>query len=78
MQIVGTLNVGYIHRVPLPWAPQIQSSEHVTCSVTDTCDAINTWYLEQVPQNPMWHDLARPLASISRTTILSILPGWLM
>jgi hypothetical protein len=75
---VGTLDDGYIPRVPVLQAPQIQSSEHVTCSVTDSCDAINTCYLEQVPQIPTWHDLARLLASISRTTILPILPVWLM
>ncbi len=75
---VGTLNDGYVRRVPLPQAPLIQSPEHVTCNVTVTRDNIPTCYSEQVPQIPTWHDLSRLLAGISRTTILPLLPVWLM
>jgi hypothetical protein len=75
---VGTLNDGYVRRVTLPRAPRIQSSEHVTCNVTAPCDDIYTCYLEQVPLIPTWHDLARLLASISRTMILPIMPVWFM
>ncbi len=75
---VGTLNDRYIHRVPLPWAPRIQSSEHVTCNVTGPHGDFDTCYWGQVPRIPTWQDLTRLLASISRTMILPILPMWLM
>jgi hypothetical protein len=75
---VGTLNDEYIRRVPLPQAPWIQSTDHVTCNVTITCDAINTCYLGQVPRIPTWHDLSRLIASVARTTILPFLPVWLI
>ena len=75
---VGTLNDGYVRRVPLPWAPWIQCSEHVTCNVTAPHSEVDTCYWGQVPQIPTWHNLARLLESISRSTILPILPVWLM
>jgi hypothetical protein len=65
---VGTLNGGYVRRVLLLQAPQIQSTDHVTCNVTITPDAVNTCYLGQVPRIPMWHDLSRLIASVPRTT----------
>jgi hypothetical protein len=42
---VGTLNDGYVHKVPLPCSPLIQSTRQVTCNVTVTCDTDNTCYL---------------------------------
>jgi hypothetical protein len=75
---VGTLDDGYVPKVPLLRAPRIQSTEHVTCNVTGTRDNVHTCYLEQVPRIPMWRDLSRSLAGISRTTILPLLPVWLM
>jgi hypothetical protein len=72
---VGTLNDRYVRKVPLPRAPQIQSTRQVTCNVTVTHDWTgNTYYLGQVPLNPTWHDLSRSIASICRTTILPLLP----
>ncbi len=75
---VGTLNDGYIRRVPLPRAPQIQSTDHVTCNVTVIHDAVDTCYLGQVPRIPTWNDLSRLIASVARTTILPFLPVWLI
>jgi hypothetical protein len=75
---VGTLNDRYICKVPLPQAPQIQSTDHVTCNVIITRDAINTCYLGQVPRIPTWHDLSRLIANVARTTILPFLPVWLI
>jgi hypothetical protein len=71
---VGTLNDGYICKVPLPCAPLIQCTRQVTCNVTVTRDTGNTCYLEQVRRIPMWHDLSISIASICRTTILPLLP----
>ena len=55
----GTLNDGYVRKVPLPCAPLIQSTSHVSCNVTVTRDTGDTCYLKQVPRIPMWHDLSR-------------------
>ncbi len=74
----GTLNDGYVRRVPLPRAPQIESTDHVTCNVTVTRNVANTCYLGQVPRIPWWHDLYRSLASVAITTILPFLPLWLI
>jgi hypothetical protein len=35
---VGTLDDGYVHNVPLPRAPWIQSTSHLTCHGAITCD----------------------------------------
>jgi hypothetical protein len=75
---VGTLNDGYVRKVPLPRAPRIQSTDHMTCNVTVTRDNVLTCYLEQVPRIPSWRNLSRSLVGISRTTILPLLPVWLM
>jgi hypothetical protein len=61
---VGTLNEGYVRKVPLPRAPLIQSTSHMTCNVRVTRDTGNTCYLEQVPWISTWHDLSRSIASI--------------
>jgi hypothetical protein len=75
---VGTLNDGYVRRVPLPQAPWIQSTDHVTCNVTVIRDAVDTCYLGQVPRIPTWHNLSRLIASVARTRILPFLPVWLI
>jgi hypothetical protein len=72
--IVGTLNDRYIHNVPLPCAPLIQSTRLVTCNVTVTRGTGNTCYIEQVPRIPTQHDLSRLIARICKTKILPLLP----
>ena len=57
---VGTLNDGYIRKVPLPRAPRIQHASHITTVACDTC------YLAQVPRTPTWSDLTRSLADLGR------------
>jgi hypothetical protein len=76
--LIGTLDDRYVHIVPLPQAPWIQSTDHVTCNVTITRDAVNTCYFGQVPRIPTWHDLSRLIASVARTTVLPFLPAWLI
>jgi hypothetical protein len=49
---VGTLNDGYVCRVPLLRPPRMQSSDHVRCNVTVTRDAVDTCYLGRVPLIP--------------------------
>ncbi len=71
---VETLNDGYMHKVPLPHAPLIQSIRQVKCNVTVTHDTGNTCCLGQVPRIPTWHNLPRSIARICRTTILPLLP----
>jgi hypothetical protein len=48
---VGTLNDGYVRKVPLPCAPLIQSTRQVKCNVTVTRDIGNTCYLGQFPDS---------------------------
>jgi hypothetical protein len=61
---VGTLKDGYICKVPLPQAPWIQHTSHMTMVAHDTC------YLAQVPRIPMWNDLTRSLAGLGRRMLL--------
>jgi hypothetical protein len=61
---VGTLKDGYICKVLLPQAPQIQHASHMTTVAHDTC------YLAQVPSIPTWSDLTRLLAGLGRRTLL--------
>ncbi len=72
--VVGTLKDGYLCKVPLPWAQQIQIPEYMTASaVTRDTHII---YYSQVPCVPTWGDLlARSLSVFGRTTIV---PSWLM
>ncbi len=56
---VGTLDDGYLCKVPLPSrAPQIQNPGHVTCAAVTERDKSDTCYL-QVPHIPTWSDLVR-------------------
>jgi hypothetical protein len=61
---VGTLKDGYICKLPLPQAPQIQHASHMTTVAHDTC------YLAQVPRIPTWGDLMRSLAGLGRRMLL--------
>jgi len=75
--IVGTLDGGYLHKVPLPWAPQIKSPGHVTCSTVMKHDKIDSCYL-QGQHIPMWSDLVRSPAGFAGSTMLQLAPVWLM
>ncbi len=55
---VGTLDDRYVHKVPLPRAPWIQSPGHVTCATVTKRVASDTCYL-QVPHIPTWSDLVQ-------------------
>ncbi len=74
---VGTLNDGYLHKVPLPRAPLIQSTDHVTCHIQVTRDNPNTCY-SQVPWIHAWSNLTRLLGCLGRTMIQPFAPIWLM
>jgi hypothetical protein len=76
-QCVGTLDGLYLRKVPLPWAPQIQSPGHVTCSAVTERDKRDTYYL-QVPRIPTWRDLIRSTAGFARSTMIQLAPVWLM
>jgi hypothetical protein len=54
---VGTLKVGYLHKVPLPRAPRIQSTEHMTATAVTRVPPVTCY--SQVPWVPKWSDLAR-------------------
>jgi hypothetical protein len=72
---VGTLDGGYLRKVPLPRAPQLQSTALVTCAAPrESCD---TCYL-QVPQISMWSDLDRSHLGVARSMMLPIAPHWIM
>ena len=64
MAAVGTLKDGYVRKVPLPRAPRIQHTSHVTNVTHDTC------YLAQVPHIPTWSDLTGSLAGLGRRALL--------
>jgi hypothetical protein len=64
---VGTLKDGYIRKVPLLQAPQIQHTSHVASSVMATDD---TCYLVTVPRILTWSDLVRSLPGFGRSTLL--------
>jgi hypothetical protein len=59
---VGALKNGYIRKVPLPWAPRIQSTSHMQ-------HVYNPGYYAQVPCIPTWSDLTRSLAGLSRSVL---------
>ncbi len=63
---VGTLKGGYVHNVPLPRVPQVQSASHMT----GTC-------YSQVPRVPTWSNLTRSLEGLGRI-ILPFSPVWLV
>jgi hypothetical protein len=42
---VGILDDGYLRKVPLPRAPQIQSPDHLTCAAVTVRDLRDTCYL---------------------------------
>jgi hypothetical protein len=74
MAIVGTLQNGYICKVPLPRVvPRIQSASHVTGHGADS----DTCFL-QVPLVPTWCDLRRLLQGLGRKQLLPLFPYWLM
>ncbi len=75
---VGTLDDGYLRKVPLPWAPRIQSPGHVTCAAVMERDKRDTCYL-QVPCVPTWSDLVRSHAGLARSMMLQLMDyisGW--
>jgi hypothetical protein len=57
---VGILKGGYVHNVPLPRVPQIQST-----SLATGREPPNTCY-SQVPRVPTWGDITRLLAGLGR------------
>ncbi len=74
---VGTLDGGYLCKVPLPWAPWIQSPGHVTCPAVTEHDKRDTCY-SQGPRIPTWSDLVRSHAGFAGSTMLQLAPVWLM
>ena len=74
---VGTLDIGYLRKVPLSRAPQIQSPGQVTCAAVMAHDIHDTCYL-QVPCIPTWSDLVRSHAGYARSMMLQLAPVWLM
>jgi hypothetical protein len=85
---VGTLKNGYVHNVPLPRAPRIQSASHVTNqsqgnaykyasdSHVTNWPHTNTCY-SQESHVPTWYDLVRSLAGLG-SNIPPFYPVWLM
>jgi hypothetical protein len=65
---VGTLKDGYVHNIPLPRAPRIQSANHVTSNEQVVMDSQDTCYL-QVPRVPTWSNLTRLLTGVRRNIL---------
>jgi hypothetical protein len=65
---VGTLKDGYVCKVPLPRAPQVQHAISVTHPEHNTC------YLIHVPRIPTWRDLTRSLVGLGRRMLLPFSP----
>jgi hypothetical protein len=85
---IGTLNDGYIRKVPLPKPPWLQSASHVTSygavmrdTVTEPITAPLTCY-SQVTHVPTWSNLMmRLLAGLGRCVdarIIPFSPVWLL
>ncbi len=74
---VGALDDGCLHKVPLPWAPQIQSPGHVPFATVTEHDKRDTCYL-QVSSIPMWSDIVRSHVVFARSTMLPLAPVWSM
>ena len=74
---VGTLDDGYVRKVPLPRALRIQSPVHVTCAAVTQWVTSDTCYL-QVPSIPTWSDLVRSQQSDARSAMLPLAPLLLM
>ena len=74
---VGTLDDGYLHKVPLPRALRIHSPGHVTSAAVMERDKNDNCYL-QVPRIPTWSDLVRSHAGFAGSTMLQLAPVWLM
>jgi hypothetical protein len=74
---VGTLDGGYLNKVPLPRAPRLQNTAALMTGNPDTC------YL-QVPRIPTWSNLTVGLGDLTvrlgaiRSTMLPLAPRWLM
>jgi hypothetical protein len=71
---VGTLKDGYVHNVPLPRAPPIQSANHVTNNERVVMDSQDTCYL-QVPHVPTWSNLTSLLTGVRRNVLPFCLLG---
>jgi hypothetical protein len=69
---VETLEGGYVHNVPLPRVPQLQSASLMTSKtgIQDTC-------YSQVTRIPTWSDLTRSLAGMG-SRMLPFAHVWLM
>ena len=70
--VVGTLDDGYIRKVPLPKIPWIQNTSHMTnlCVVAGQQDNCYREY----PHVPTWRNLNRMIAGLGRS-ILVLYPG---
>jgi hypothetical protein len=77
---VGTLQNRYIHNVPLPRAPRIQSASHVTSHIAVTRDNVpdpGTCCLQD-PRVPTLSNLDRSLQGLGRSQLLPHFPCLLM
>jgi hypothetical protein len=76
-ECVGTIEGGYIHNIPLPRVPRVQSASLITSTSCETTIAsIDTCY-SQVQGVCTWSYLAKLLAGLGRN-ILPFSPVWLM
>ncbi len=74
---VGTQDDGYVHKVPLPRTPRIQSPCHVTCAAVMERVMSDTCYL-QVLHIPTWSNLVQSQLGGTRSIMLPLAPCWLM
>ena len=72
---VGTIDGGYLNKVPLPRAPLLQNTALTTCAIPHVNP--HTCY-SQFPRIPMWSDLTRSHLGAIRSTMLPLAPSWLM
>ena len=61
---VGTLNDGYIRRVPLPRVPRIQSTSPVACATIHR-NPTHTGY-SPIARTPTWSDMIESLSGFGR------------
>ncbi len=76
-ECVGTLNNGYLHKVPLPRVPRDQSTIPVACTATYIVTAQAIGYLLD-PWIQLYDNIKRSLLDVSKLVLAPLSPHWLM
>ena len=73
--IVGTLQNGYLRKVPLPRIPQVQRARSTAVAATLIVNPPDTGYLPD-PRIPLYNNLSRLLLAVGKRCLPMRLVGW--